>query len=196
MGRSVVTDSALQFDEATHTYTVNGVEYPSVTTILKDVGLIDTSGPWYTDWHRDRGTQVHLATALDDANDLDTETLDPAIKPYLSAWWSFMGESRCKIIDIERRAHHPRMMYAGTIDRVVRWGAGDAIIDIKCGPPSRWHGLQTAAYKALVGGLSWRRATVHLSDDGTFKVASHNDNSDHDAWNSALALYHWKRNAA
>ena len=58
----------IQFDEAAHVYTVAGVERPSVTQILKDAGLIDTT--WYTDEARQRGRAVHLAAQFLDEDDL------------------------------------------------------------------------------------------------------------------------------
>ena len=187
---------ALQFDEATHTYTVDGVEYPSVTTILKDAGLIDTSQPWYTEWHRDRGTQVHKALELFDQGDLDEESLDPEIRPYVDAWEKFLAESRCGIEQIEVRCWNKAKRYAGTIDRVLKWGPGVTICDIKCGPRAAWHGLQTAAYGEFIHGRVPYRCCVHLSADGKFSVSEHKDRTDYDAWASALYLYHWKRNNA
>lgn len=191
-----MNESALQFDAGTHTYSVGGVVFPSVTTILKDVGLIDVSQPWYTDWHRDRGTQVHLATALYDEGDLDEESLDPEIVPYLDAWKSFLAQSRYTVTHIEKRAYHSRMIFAGTVDRVLMVGDREIIADIKLGQPERWHGIQTAGYQRLLGRLSVGRIGVHLGPDGKFKVVTHDSQGDHDAFMSALCLYHWKRNHA
>jgi RecB family exonuclease len=189
----------LHFDEATHTYTVDGVEYPSVTTILKDVGLIDTSGPWYTDWHRDRGTQVHKALELFDDGDLDEESLDDEIRPYLDAWDRFLTETRCEMMYLERRVVDPELKFAGTIDRIVYWLCAWWVLDIKTGPHEPWHALQTAAYARLArylpqAPLRFGRATISLAG-GKLSVKTHESFNDEALFRSALALYHWKRNA-
>ena len=48
--------AVIKLDRETHTYTPN---LPSVTEILRSVGLIDAT--WYTEEARQRGTAVHLA---------------------------------------------------------------------------------------------------------------------------------------
>jgi hypothetical protein len=61
----------LELNRETHTYTPN---LPSVTTILKSVGLIDAS--FYTIEGRERGSAVHLACEYFDQGDLDEDTLE------------------------------------------------------------------------------------------------------------------------
>ena len=77
----------VQFDESAHVYTVARVQRPSVTQILKDAGLIDTT--WYTDEARERGRAVHLATQFLDEDDLDWDTVLPQYGGYLAAWERF-----------------------------------------------------------------------------------------------------------
>ena len=48
----------IQFDPETHTYTINGRIYPSVTQIIKGV-LGDEL--WYKDWYAGRGRAIHQA---------------------------------------------------------------------------------------------------------------------------------------
>jgi hypothetical protein len=54
----------LEFDAATHTYTLGGVRLPSVTAIIGHVLPYDF-GPGV--WHMDRGTKTHLACKFLDA---------------------------------------------------------------------------------------------------------------------------------
>lgn len=185
----------LQFDEATHTYTMRGVQYPSVTTILKDAGLIDASQPWYTEWHRERGKHVHAALEYHDSGELDEDALDPEIRPYLDAWERFLRESRAEVVDCERRYVDICLGYAGTLDRVVWWNRELVVIDIKTGPHERWHAIQTAAYANIRTPKVSGRATVSLAG-GKLSVKTHTNRSDWDVFRSALALFHWKRSAA
>ena len=39
----MVSAPILNFDEATHTYTVDGRDYPSITTVIEAAGLVDYS---------------------------------------------------------------------------------------------------------------------------------------------------------
>jgi hypothetical protein len=68
----------LEFDAATHTYRLDGELVPSVTTVLKSVGLVE-----YSHIPQDvlqaaahRGTAVHYALELLDRGELDYESLD------------------------------------------------------------------------------------------------------------------------
>jgi hypothetical protein len=114
-------DAPVEFIADGHIYTdarVDGIGrlYPSVTTILKAEGFIDTR--FYDDWSRDRGSMIHLATAYDDRNELDEENLDPVIRPYLEAWQKFRRESGFIPEKIEVPGMSTVYRYAGTPDRI------------------------------------------------------------------------------
>jgi hypothetical protein len=186
----------LNFDPATHTYTLNGDALPSVTTILQAGGLIDFTGinPDVLQRAADFGKCVHQATALDDMGDLDEQSLDPAIKPYLEAWRSFRGvDDPIKFDCIEQALFHPTYQFAGTPDRI----SGDVIIDIKTGsivPP--WTGLQLAAYAILADLPTARRIAVQLKADGTYQIHKYKDRKDRGTFLSCLNVYQWRQNHA
>jgi hypothetical protein len=160
-------DAPVEFISDGHIYTdapVDGVGrlYPSVTTILKAEGFIDTR--FYDDWSRDRGSMIHLATAYDDAGELDEESLDPVILPYLVAWRKFRKESGFGLGLIEPPMMSTAYKYAGTPDRI-----GD-----------------------LPGRI--KRAAVELHDDGTYKLIPFTDRQDVNLWLAALSVHNWKIN--
>lgn len=170
---------------------------PHVTSILKGVGLIDTT--FMTDFGRDRGTAVHEATALDDRNDLDESSVDPVIAPYLAAWRRFRAEAKLEIVAVEQHVEHTLYAYCGTLDRIVRLGGGaEWVIDIKTGAPRPTDRLQIAAYalawkgRMSLAGSGLLRAAVYLRDDGTYRFSPHEDGSDGDAWLAMLADYNWR----
>lgn len=183
---------SLAFDEETHVYKIDGRVVPSVTQVLKGAGLIDTA--WFNDEARDRGTYVAQATQWLDEGTLDYDALDPKLKPYVLAWEKFAYlENEIEIVSVEARvANHPRM-YAGTLDRLMRWNGYIWVIDIKTGASQAWHGLQTAAYQECVTGGALYRGSVVLKPDGTYKFKEHKDRNDRNAFLSALNLYHWKK---
>jgi hypothetical protein len=160
-------DAPVEFIANGHIYTdapVDGIGrlYPSVTTILKAEGFINTA--YYDDWIRDRGSMIHLATAYDDAGELDEENLDPVILPYLKAWRRFRKESGFVPEQIEPPMMSTVYRYAGTPDRI-----GD-----------------------LPGRI--KRAAVELHDDGTYKLIPFTDRQDVNLWLAALSVHNWKIN--
>ena len=87
--QSLLNDFTVTFEPEGHVYTWNGRRLPSITQILKAEGFIDTSH--YDEWSRDKGSMVHLACHYDLAGELDEDTLDDEIRPYLAAFRKFMA---------------------------------------------------------------------------------------------------------
>lgn len=187
----------LTFDAEKHEYRWNGVVVPSVTQILKSLGLIDAT--WYTEEARDRGSMIHLATALDDRGELDESSVDERIAGYLAAWRFFLAESGFAFEEIEEPRYSMDLGYAGTADRIGKLRGSLAVGDIKTGSPEPWHRLQTAAYVTARFGNAWRvaaRFVVYLSDDGKYRLITHTDPSDFFAWRACANLFNWRMNNA
>ncbi len=135
---------------------------------------------------------MHLATQLDDENDLDEEALDPMIAPYLEAWRIFRKESGFEPIAIEYRILCPVYRYAGTLDRVGLVGHDAVLVDIKTGNPPASAALQMAAYARCIP-FHVKRWTVELKNTGTCgKIHTHEDRHDADTFLAALAMHNWK----
>jgi len=192
-----VTD--LVFVEETHQYFLGGVELPSVTTVIDSV-LTDWSKiPRDTlEYARQRGTAVHTACELWDLDDLDEDTLDPAIAPYLIAYRSFLVDSGFVPEVIEQRLVHRAFGFAGTLDRIGTLNGRRALIDLKSTEatvPSV--GPQTAAYKAMAetpGGKIDGRYALLLRKNGTYRLIPCKDQSDWSIFMSALNIYKWRKN--
>lgn len=183
----------IEFDEASHTYSVDGRKLISVTQALEGAGLID--GSWFTPLTTARGEYVHKATELYDQDRLNEDAVDDDMRGYVEAWKRFRAESECEILAIEERVWNRTWGYAGTLDRVIRLQGVTTIGDIKTGSPAPWHALQTAGYarcKPDDAVVRYGRATIHLSADGKFKLKTHSDPSDMDAFLAALCVAQWK----
>lgn len=175
----------LQFNPETHVYSRDGVRVPGVTDVMVASGLIDTRGPWFTAWHRQRGEYVHEATALDDRGELDEDTLDPAILPYVLGWREFLKTTGSEILDIERVVENTVYPYAGKLDRLVMLGGRRFVLDIKTGQPERWHGVQLAGYAGCFDAPPLRMGVYLDGDgDGDFHLKQYSDSHD---WNVFLA---------
>ncbi len=180
----------LTFDDATHTYKIDGRALPSVTEILRAEGFIDTA--FFSDFGRERGKLAHLAIHLHDAGELDEDSLDPVLRPYLDAWIKFKADTGCTILESEQPCADQFGRYAGTPDKIVLLDGKPTLLDIKTGVVSPWVRLQLCAYCEAKG--IYRRAAVQLCEDGTYKLHHYTDRQDFGVWNAVLAVYHWKRN--
>lgn len=182
-------NETLTFDEATHTYTLNGEKLPSVTRLLKDAGLVDDR--WFNEQGARRGSFAHSALEFYDHNDLDESTLDPRLLGFLEGWKKFKAESQIEILSIEERVCNEAYWYAGTLDRRVMMQGEEIIIDVKTGAPMAHHGCQLALYRMCfprpLGGMG-----VYLSEGG-YKIIEYGQLEHMATARAIVTLAAWKR---
>lgn len=193
---------SVEFRKEDHSYWSGGTLLPGVTTVIETVCQAFASIP---DQHlipaQERGTAVHTATELDDLEVLDEDTLDDDLMPYLEAWRRFRSDTNFLPERIESVVAHPKLKYAGTLDRTgrIRWRRANrlALVDVKTGAPSRGTALQTAAYQAALAEMTGHqiktRMSVHLQGDGTYRVVEYNDPSDMRVFTAMLTAYRWMK---
>jgi len=167
--------SDVVFDPVGHTYHLDGVAYPSVTTIMQEVGVIDTT--FYNEAGAERGTAVHDAVSAMVRGDLDMKDMSqhPQIEEvggYLEAFNWFQIENSIVPIEVEQVFVSREYKYAGTVDLAAEMDGEKYLIDWKTGGHQRWHGLQLAAY--AIGterpNDEWKRAVVLLKKDGNYSI--------------------------
>jgi hypothetical protein len=170
------TPEGLTFDEPTHVYRLaDGTRLLSVTSILRDAGLVDLA--WYTPADRQRGTLVHTAIARQLAGrplGLFVENA-PIVVPYLGAFARFLTESGFRVDACEERVADVGLRVAGTLDLRGTFPDSTAIdvIDVKSGQAPPWVGYQLAGYARLLppeARRHVRRWCLHLRDDGTYSL--------------------------
>lgn len=165
----------IQFDEKTHTYTVDGVELPSVTHICRFLAYdYKSDKPWLAEAAARRGTAVHEACALIDYGEKPEET--PEIAGYLKAYRRFLKDYRPDWELIEYPMGSLALGYAGTLDRCgTVYHGRTCILDIKTG---QLHGpslrAQLTAYQELI--TPWHSTpdylyALKLSKNGTYELA-------------------------
>lgn len=199
----------LLFDEPAHTYTLvttggAAERLPSVTTILRTVGLINFVGvPEHVlEAARARGTRCHKAAQFLTEGTLDWSSVDEADKPYVEAYGRFLADAEFEVLAQEQRLYHPVYRYAGTTDAVGYWHGGPAVADLKTGDPHLVAAqFQLAAYEQCLRALpplEWldfdkatpiTRVSVAVRKDGTYTAHPHRDASDHRTWMAALQVY-------
>lgn len=192
----------ITFDEETHTYTLNGRKIKSVTQILSEAGITDLSfiNPDVLQRAADFGHAVHTMTDLYDRHDLDLESLDPALVPYLDAWSAFVRVTGWTTETTEQIVYSTKYLYAGKYDRKGLYNGKTTLLDIKTGIKNKATvkitGMQLAGYciahneheKNKVKG----RAAVWLVGDGSFKMETYADQGDQARFLSCLTVAYLK----
>lgn len=194
-----------RFDEATHTYTLDGKVMPSVTQILKplteaiyrfvpDDVMADAA---------DLGRAVHKACELLARGTLDEDSLHPDIVPYLDGYRRFIAESGFRPVLIEEPAYHPQLGYAGMLDVFGAQADRPTLIDIKTtstitpaivGPQTAAYGDMVIRHPAMeaLGKQKLVRSAVHLIGDGTYRQVFFKDDADRSVFVSLLNIHHWR----
>jgi hypothetical protein len=186
--------SGLTFDEGTHSYRFDGEPVPGVTSILKPISDFSFVDHDVLAAASAFGTAVHRACELDDLGQLDEETLDDALAPYLAGWRRFCADHAAAWERIEDKVYHQTLRYAGTLDRYGKLQGKPWVVDIKTSTtlmPSV--GPQLAAYKNAIPGVLplTGRMAVQLKGDGTYVAKSYTDRSDWPLFCSLLTLRQW-----
>ena len=193
----------LTFEPVTHTYTYHGEVFPSVTQILAPITdwsfLSDEDKAWYAE----RGTAVHIATALDDMGDLVEESVHDSLRGYLTSWRDLLRGTSITLRSVEERVAHPLLRVAGTLDRRAIIQKHHAVIDLKAGVKLASHGVQVYGYKRLWNygrkQSDWIQDcyTAYLQKDGAQAKLVKWDDDLHDAQFVALRTnYLWEKRYA
>lgn len=196
----------LTFDEASHTYTVDGRVVQSVTQILHRL-----SAEAYRFVDKDLmedaallGTAAHKMIELDLRDDLDPGTLSDGLQVYYTAWKNFQQLSGFQMVLSEQRVYSAKYGYAGTLDLAGWLNGRFVIIDAKrTAQVPRTAGPQTAAYlraleeseliDARIIGVD--RYALHLRAGGTWRLVPFTNKSDLRVFLACKTLNDWS-NAA
>lgn len=165
----------IQFDEKSHTYTLDGVELPSVTHICRFLAYdYKSDKPWLAEAAARRGTAVHEACALIDYGETPEET--PEIAGYLKAYSRFLKDYRPDWELIEHSMGNLELGYAGTLDRYgTLYDGRRCIVDIKTGALHQAYlRAQLSAYRILFirefpTKYSPHNYVLKLSQDGVYE---------------------------
>lgn len=146
--------SKVQFDEATHTYTLDGKELPSVTHIIRYLAVdkANNADPNMALIARERGSAVHEATVMYDYSGEIPDDFPAEYAPYLEAYVQFVRDYQPKWELIEHPMADEAAGFAGTLDRFGLIDDEYAILDIKTSYKVDMPSLsaQLAAYNQLL----------------------------------------------
>ena len=121
----------LEFEPINHVYTLDGIQIPSVSEILRFASkeLYANTSVQAMEIAADRGTRVHAATEALDRN--GTADVDPDIEPYVRAYAKFLRDNKVDWLYTEAPIYGVTRDYAGTIDRFGFLNGETVLLDIK-----------------------------------------------------------------
>jgi len=193
----------IEFREDMHQYFVNGKEYPSVTKILKNVGLgqdYSKIDPEILEWKANIGTQIHRAIELDILDDLGE--YDSKIEPYLKAWRRLRHDMKIEPLAPELSVFSAKYRYCGKPDLPAIYDGGKlAIFDYKnsCRVELVSVGAQLAGYE--IAFREWDkvpdldridRFAIKFGPDGGYRLIQFKDSVDKNTFLWAVSLYYRK----
>ena len=121
------------FDEATHTYTLDGVVIPSVTEICAPITCGKYPPVGVVQQAAARGTRVHELCALYDMDALPDE-IEAELVGYVKAWAAFCRDYKPVWRHIELPLYGSPatgLPFAGTLDRIGEIDGRTLVVDIK-----------------------------------------------------------------
>lgn len=174
-----------RFDHRAHEYVdiATGYVYPSITQVMKQAGIVDDR--WFTDESRERGSAVHrLCTDYDLGALTDLAGCTSPYKAWLQAHAAAMAILRPEHLHVEEPFVNETLGIGGRPDRIWRLYGAVTTSEIKSGPPSKAHPIQTALQNLVAApeiGLpaeAIRRGALYVQGNGKFTYQTHTDRRD------------------
>ena len=161
----------VEFSENTHTYTLNGVMVPGVTTVISE-----TIGHGWSaeDWYLQRGRAIHACARF--IAEGKKFKHDERLTGYVKAIERFFSEVK-PVFDFgfgEMIVHSAVMQYCGTIDLPCRIGRDNAIVDYKHSIDKERISLQLGGYSGAaletIGTVFNAGYGVQIRENGTYSM--------------------------
>lgn len=201
----------LDFDQASHRYSVGGAPYTSVTQMIGALGLTPPYPESDPRGLKDLGTAVHKAADLAMWDRLDDANTSPELLPYVVGVREKKREMNIRPIATELQLYDPLDGIAGTLDLFCLVYDDDfAVIDYKrSNSVAPCTELQLAGYVRLLKRAHERGALQHISMgfpsdvrhvrrfsmkllENRAAVKEYDDVHDHAAWAGAIELFKWQ----
>lgn len=191
----------LRFEPEGHKYFWGDKEVPSVSQILKKIG-ITRDYDRVDEYYRQRGTYVHQAIQFHVEHKLDEESVDKEnILPYLRAFQAFESEAGYMVKKSEVPLYSEEYGFAGTIDQISEFEdsgyVGEGIADLKATANSdKAADLQLCLYAVLYHENYKRwpafRMVLELHGDQTSSPIFYSTDPEK-LTEAVMALWDWKK---
>lgn len=121
----------LTFEEDTHTYRLNGLTIPSVTTLMKPLSddFYRTVDQSVLDRAAKRGTAIH--NAIENFTEFGVVDIAPQYAGYFDSFLQWWELRKPEPLAKEHRVYHKILRYAGTADLICVMGGRLTLVDYK-----------------------------------------------------------------
>jgi hypothetical protein len=166
---------------------------------MASVGLVDYSGPWFSDEAKQRGSSLHAWCKQINAGTIEWDTIPPDRLAEVEAYANWRELSNFTALGYEEPLYHPTRHFCGTYDIWGKLGDGsEVVIDIKRGDASWATGVQLCGYAYLLDAAGFGHATLfkryalHSLSGGRAKPKEFTDRTHFDTFLAALTIAHAK----
>jgi len=149
----------VDYNDAIHEYTLEGIHLPSVSELLKPILSDFEIDPKYAE----RGTAVHNLTELWDTGLYMPELADDELMPYMMAYEDFHDQHDIEVQEIEMMVFNPTLMYAGRLDRLWLIDGKKHLTDNKTGGKYKQHLFQLCAYHMALPPTDCELSNLYLN---------------------------------
>ena len=182
----------LTFEEDRHIYKLNGVQIPSVTTVMRPLSneLYRTVDEDVLNRAADRGTAVH--NAIENYYKFGIADIDPRYESYFNAFNYWYKDVNPEVLESECRLYHKFLLYAGTADMLVVIDGKVILVDFKTSASvnKMLTGVQLEAYSKACESHGINidgKAILHLKKNGKYDWHYY-DKNDAESWECFGAL--------
>ncbi len=177
----------LTFDDPTHTYRVNGVVIPSVSTIMEPLTAAKYKGISESTLNNaaNKGTSVH--NAIENYIKFGIEDVPSEHRPYFNGFLEWYNIAKPQIIASEFRCYHKLMMYGGTLDILSIEDGLLTVTDIKTTYTvyDMTCKVQLEGYSQILASLGLKvqkKQILHLAGERGWKICGNYPAQDAEAW--------------
>lgn len=174
MGLNIPQLPELTFEEDSHTYRLDGLIIPSVTTLMKPLSEVYYGGinAKVLGQAADRGSAVH--SAIDLYSKFGVIDIEPEFEGYFEAFRAWVKDFEVKPYATETRTYNRSLLYAGTVDMSCAEKGVDTLADFKttASYSPMLCGVQLEAYDRAQEshGVKYQnRVIIQLKKDGTYR---------------------------
>lgn len=188
----IPTFDEIEFDEASHTYKLNGVKIPCVSDIMEPLKNAHYSGISEVTLKKaaERGTILH--NAIENWIKFGIEDVPQEYEGYFKCFLDFMKEKNPKILGSEVRMYHKLLKYSGTADLIadingeitlIDYKSASVISDMNCSVQLEAYAQALASHGIRIA----RKGILPLRKDGKSQIVEY-PAKDARSWNVFAAL--------
>lgn len=192
----------LTFDDARHSYHLDGKPVPSVTKVISNISEdLMLSTPFIR--KTVIGTNVHrICEKINNGERVNIAALSEDVSSYVQGYISFLEAGEYTVEASELRVYSAKYRYAGTLDILARDKKGRRVImDIKTSAlVSPTTALQLSAYEHAYREMEGikksekiGRICIWLTGDGGYELIHYKDPGDYNVYICKLVAFNWDR---